>query len=162
MVTRLLKTTLAYQNSKEFLDSRSDVDWEIKSYLTQHILILLSAEIQQEVYKIADERCQLVNDVSIKNFMSSTTKQLIRSVAKEDLAKFVNHFGADKKEAFNNLLDHRAVTVYGSALAKRHEIAHKGTCSATFGELAETIKCADNVLNALITAVHDNQALAVG
>lgn len=153
MSTRLLKTSLAYQNTKQFLEAREGVDWEISSYLTQHILILLSAEMQQEIYRIADERSQAINDDSIKSFMSSTTKQLIRSVGKTDLTKFIGYFGQGAKDRFHESLNDRSVTIYSSALSKRHEIAHKGTCNATFAELEETIKCADEVLIALEKAM---------
>ncbi|QVM98586.1 hypothetical protein JYG36_10620 [Pseudomonas sp. SORT22] len=149
---------MAYENTKQFLDGAADVGWEISSYLTQHILILLSAEVQQEIYKIADERSQVISDDSIKSFMSSTTKQLIRSVGKTDLSKFIGYFGQGAKDEFNRALDERAVTVYASALSKRHDIAHKGTCNATFAELEETIKCADQVLVALESAVHRTAA----
>ncbi|MDR2317583.1 MAG: hypothetical protein LBF06_14475 [Pseudomonas sp.] len=153
MSSRLLKTGLAYETTKQFLAANEDVDLAITSYLTQHIFIMLSAEMQQEIYKIADERSQAIEDDSIKLFMSSTTKQLIRSVGKNDLAKYLAYFGNSAKEQFNKSLDDRSMTIYANALLKRHEIAHKGTCSATFSELEEAIKCADEVLVALAQAV---------
>lgn len=153
MSSRLLKTGFAYDTTKQFLASNSGVDFAISSYLTQHILILLSAEVQQEIYKIAEERSQAISDESIKAFMSSTTKQLIRSVGKKDLAKYLAYFGSTTKDRFNDALDHKSMTIYNSALDKRHEIAHKGTCNATFAELAEIIESADEVLIALANAV---------
>lgn len=153
MSSRLLKTGFAYDTTKQFLDAHRDVDFAISSYLTQHILILLSAEVQQEIYKIAEERSEAISDDSIKAFMSSTTKQLIRSVGKKDLAKYLAYFGGSIKDRFNEALGDRSITIYNSALDKRHEIAHKGTSNATFSELAEIIQCADEVLLALANAV---------
>lgn len=158
MPNRLLKTALAHESTKNFLSKANDTEGEVSAYLTHHILILLSAEIQQELYKIAEERSKKIDDPNIRNFISTSTKRLVRSVGKDDVANFAAYFGAPAKEKFNNLLDERTKMIYAGALTKRHEIAHKGSCNATFSELSEIISCSEKFLDALEASINQPTA----
>lgn len=127
---------------------------EIESYLTQHALVVLCAEIQQEIYSIVDERSAKYEDERIRSFVSESSKQILRSVQKSDLAGYLKNFGLDIKEQFNDLLDDADVSRYNIAVRGRHNVAHSSGAQITFRELQEAVISAERILDALKTAIN--------
>ena len=102
----LLRTRLAIENCESHLDSLESIDaynTAIESYLTQHILVLLCADIQQDIYTIFNERAALTGDEEIRRYVRSSCEKVLRSVSKGDIASFIGLLGSDIKDNFNAL-----------------------------------------------------------
>ena len=99
----LLRTNGVVKDCERHLMATKTSGTEIESYLTQHTLIILCAEMQQEIYRIAEERAALTNDNHIYNYVGASSKRVLRSVTKSDVANFIGMFGADIKRKLNDL-----------------------------------------------------------
>lgn len=125
----------------------------IESYLVQHALVVLCAEMQQEIYKIVRQRADQTNDQQLSNFISKAAGRVLRSVGKTELAGFVGLFGQNEKEKFNQLLNETAVTKYNNAVNNRHDVAHKSGVQVTFSELKEAVVAASGILQAIVASL---------
>lgn len=125
----------------------------IESYLVQHALVVLCAEIQQEVYEIVRVRAAQTDDMQLASFVSNAAQRVLRSVGKSELAGFVGHFGQEEKAKFNELLDEAEVTKYNNAVNNRHDVAHRNGVQVTFSELKDAVSAASNILQALATSI---------
>ncbi|MGK2870674.1 MAG: HEPN domain-containing protein [Alphaproteobacteria bacterium] len=149
----LLRTTAIIEQCEGLL-SNSDIRGSpVESYLVQHALIVLCAEIQQEIYEIVRARAAQAEDNQLESFVLSASKRVLRSVGKSDLSSFVGHFGGAEKEKFNRLVDDYEVTKYNNAVSNRHDIAHKNGVQVTFSELKEAVSAASKILQALALSI---------
>lgn len=150
----LLRTRTAIEDCEIHLHSTKTYGTEIEAYLTQHILVLLCADVQQEIYKILDERAILAGDEEIRRFVSASGEKILRGIHKGDIAAFMELFGAHVKEKFNALLEDRDVTIYNIAVENRHKVAHKQGAQVSFREVKEATDAAGKLLVAVRTALH--------
>jgi len=151
--TVFLRTRAALENCKVHLDEANAWNTEIESYLTQHLLVILCAEIQQEVYIALEQRAHLNGDTELKNFAVASGKKILRSVSKKDIANFVGMFGLRAKEHLNQNVGDQEVTLYNNAVSKRHDIAHNNGTNITFRELTEIVSSAENLIVAIGNAI---------
>lgn len=149
MAKVLLRTSAAIEDCESHLSTSGAYGTAIESYLTQHILILLCADIQQDIYRIAEMRADITGDREIVNYVSSTGKRVLRSVQKNEIAGFVGLFGSDAKEALDSLVNESEVTIYNAAVKNRHDVAHKQGVQITFRELKEIVLVAERLLEAV-------------
>ena len=154
MKTLLLRTKVVIEDCESHLESTKSGGSEIENYLTQHIVIILCAEMQQEVYRILDERAGLSKDEGLCRFSAAAGQRILRSVRKDDLANFVEFFGKAAKDQFNSAVDDRDVTIYNNAVNIRHDIAHKSGGTVSFKDVKDAVVVAGNILEALKTAIH--------
>lgn len=156
MGSLLLRTQLAFDNCKNHLDESNAWNTEIESYLTQHVLVIMCADVQQEIYKVVEKRVDLADDSAIKNFAVASCKRVLRSVGKSEIAGFVGHFGADAKSYLNNQVEDEIVTNYNNAVTNRHDIAHSSGSNITFRELETAIEAARALIQAVSEAISIN------
>lgn len=149
MDKRLIRTKAAIEDCERHLDASGASGSEIESYLTQHILVILCADMQQEIYRIAEKRAETVRDQELINYVSSTGRRILRSIKKDEIAAFVGMFSAEAKEKLNALVDDSDVTVYNNAVSNRHDVAHKHGAQITFRELKNTTSVAEKILDAV-------------
>ena len=150
----MLRTRTAIEDCEIHLRLTKTYGTAIEAYLTQHILVLLCADIQQEIYKMIDERATLVGDEEIRQFVYASCEKILRSINKGDIAAFMELFGAHVKKKFNALLEDRDVTIYNIAVDKRHKVAHKEGAQVSFREVKEATDAAGKILVAVRTALH--------
>ena len=149
----MLRTKLAVEDCEKHLSATGCLGSEIESYLTQYLLVVLCADIQQEIYKLAEARAALAADVVIQSYVGSTTRRVLRSVKKEDLSKFVALFGAGKKEQLNAVLDDVDVTIFNNAVSNRHDVAHSAGSQITLLELKKALFISEKILAAIKNAI---------
>jgi hypothetical protein len=77
---------------------------EIEAYLTQYLVVILCADIQQEIYRLSEERAALISDAGISSFISVTSRKLLRSIKKGEIVGYVAMFGTDCKDKLNSQL----------------------------------------------------------
>lgn len=148
-----IRTKAAIENCSMHLDSTNSRNTEIESYLTQHVLVVLCAEIQQEIYLQLETRAHLNGDSELKNFAVASGKKILRSVSKKDIANFVGMFGLRAKEHLNENVDDAEVTLYNNAVSKRHDVAHSNGTNITFSELINIIDSAEKLMLAIGDAI---------
>ncbi len=154
MTILLLRTRAAIEDCEKHLQSTGSYGTEVESYLTQHILVLFCADVQQEIYNMLDERAKLLGDEGIRQFVVSSGKRILRSVHKDQIANFVELFGLHAKEQLNSALDDKDVTIYNNAVGNRHDVAHKYGVQVTFREVQEAVDAANRILEAVKTALY--------
>jgi len=152
----LLKTQLAFDNCKTHLDESSAWNSEIESYLTQHVLVIMCADVQQEIYKVVEKRVELADDSALKNFAISACKRVLRSVGKSEVAGFVGYFGSDAKSHLNEQINDAVVTVYNNAVSNRHDVAHNSGSNITFRELEAAIDAARTLIKVVSESISLN------
>jgi len=153
MSALLLRTQTVIDECELFLDNHNGFGSPVESYLVQHGLVVLCADVQQEIYKLVQERAEKLPDTQISSFVYATSKRVLRSVRKDELATFVEFFGKTEKEKFNSLLDDCDVTRYNNAVSNRHDVAHKTGVQITFGELKLAKTAACKLLEAVTNAI---------
>jgi hypothetical protein len=152
----MLRTKTAIADCESHLKSTNSYGTEIESYLTQHLLVIFCAEIQQEIYKIVDERSDVSNDEGLRVFVRSSGRRTLRSVGKAEIANFLELFGAQAKEKFNSLLDDKDITVYNNAVQNRHDVAHRHGVQISFEEVKDALAAANKILEAVKAAIFVN------
>lgn len=149
----LLKTQLAFENCRNHLDETNTWSTEIESYLTQHILVIMCADIQQEIYRVVEKRADMTDDSALKVFTVAACKKILRSIGKSDLAGFVGHFGVKAKTHLNEKVDDSLVTIYNNAVSNRHDVAHSSGTNITFRELETAIRAARSLIEVVSEAI---------
>jgi len=151
----LLRTKNALRECQEHLARTSTDGSIIESYLTQHILVVLSADMQQAIYELLDKKAQQVQQESIRLFVSAAGQALLRSVRKSAISGFVAKFGEAAKDIFDsNLLDKdQEITRYSNAIKNRDSVAHKQGVQITFGELEGAVAAGELLLLAVDRAL---------
>ena len=152
-MARLVRTTAIIEDCEAVVSSPEVIGSPIESYLVQHALVVLCAEIQQEIYEIVRARAAQADDHQLANFVSNAAQRVLRSVGKSELAGFVGHFGQQEKTKFNELVDETEVTKYNNAVNNRHDVAHRSGVQVTFSELKDAVSAASNILQALAVAI---------
>ena len=72
----LLRTKAAIKDCQEHLEATTASGTVIESYLTQHILVLLSADMQQAIYGLLEKKAERVNQESMQLFISTKCHKL--------------------------------------------------------------------------------------
>ena len=129
MAERLVQTNAVYVECQNHLSTGVPGGSPIEAYLTEHILVILCAEVQQKVRQLADQRAQRSTDPALRAFVTAASERILRSVRKDELSTFVGLFGSAYKDDFNARLDDRDVTAYNNAVLQRHAVAHRGGSS---------------------------------
>jgi hypothetical protein len=149
----LLRTNAALEDCERHLVAVSAVGTEIESYLTQYLLVILCAEVQQELYSLAESRAATAKDEALTSFIALSSRKVLRSVKKSEIAGFLEMFGSGCKEKFNGKIDEPSVVVYDNAVANRHDVAHKNGSQVTFKELKDAVLMAEKLLIAAAESI---------
>lgn len=145
----LLRTRAVINDCEKHLESTGAFGSEIEFYLAQHILVILCADVQQEIYQIAESRAVIAGDNELVNYVISSGRRILRSVQKDEIASFIGLFGSQAKDKLNSLVNERDVTLYNNAVRSRHDVAHKLGAQITIGDLKNTATAATRLLEAV-------------
>jgi hypothetical protein len=162
----LLRTKAALEECKAHLACTNSWNSSVESYLTQHILVILCAEIQQSIYLILELRLAGAEDAELKNFAITTGKKCLRSVGKAEISGFLGFFSTSAKNYLNDNIDDVTVSLYNNAIASRHDVAHSVGTKITFSELEKVLDASilfltvvnDAVFASVVKAKADNKA----
>ena len=151
----LERTKTAIKECEDYLQNCSGQGTIVESYLTQHILVLLTADMEQGIYECLDKKSEQAGEKSIQEYVSSTRKNIVREVSKKGIANFVKHFGTEAKQRFDNCLKDKEqeITRYGNAIANRHSVAHRQGVQVTFLEIKQAVEAAATILAAVKRAL---------
>lgn len=144
----LIRTNAAMQDCERHLNATSAGGTEIESYLTQYLLVILCADIQQEIYRLSEERTAQASDNGLSSFVAASARKILRSIGKADIVKYVEMFGADCKDKLNSQLTDADVTIYNNAVCGRHEVAHNQGALISFADFKEAMRVANKIIGA--------------
>lgn len=153
MESLLLRTNAALQDCERHLTGCNGFGTEIESYLTQYILVILCADVQQEMYRLSEERAAVANDPPLAHFISVACRKTLRSVKKGEIAGFLEQFGPGCKERLDSQLIDSEVTIYNNAVSSRHDVAHRHGSLITFRELKEAVRIAAAIITAAASSI---------
>jgi len=142
----LLRTKAVLEDCSRHLGASNAFGSEIESYLTQYLLVVLSADIQQEIYRVCDTRAAMACDDCLTSFVSLTSRRVLRSVKKDEIVGFAALFGDAPKQKLNNLIGDSEVTAFNNAILSRHDVAHKLGTQITFDEFRKAVIIAEKIL----------------
>lgn len=160
MESKLLRTQLSVDSCRTHIETAEAWGSEIESYLTQHVLVILCAEVQQEFYSILESRANEAQDTELKNFALMAGKRVLRSIGKSEVAGFVGYFGNEAKEYLNQHVDEREITLYNNAVSSRHDVAHSTGSNITFREIDDILVAARNFIGVFEQAISLNRNAA--
>jgi hypothetical protein len=144
----LIRTNAAVEDCEKHLQATSAVGTEIESYLTQYLVVILCADVQQEIYRLSEERAALLADTGISAFVSAGSRKLLRSIKKGEIVGYIAMFGAECKDKLNSQLTEPEVSMYNNAVGDRHDVAHRLGASISFGDLKSAVVVAEKILRA--------------
>ncbi len=150
---RLLRTNAAVSACKAHLSTTASAGTSIESFLTQHVLVLLSAEVESVVRDLVVQRAERCGDDAVAAFVRNASERLLRSVAKSEIAGLIGRFGPEQQKAFNDQLVDREVTAYSNAISNRHLVSHSSGVTVTFVELEAGVEAAERLLDAAALAL---------
>ena len=146
MNSYLPRTLLALEECEQHLSITGTTGTSIESYLTQHILVILCAEMQQEIYRIVKEKTAKHTNGPILQFISAAQVRMLRSVKTGEICGFLACFDTKHKELFNNSLTDQEIGAYNNAITDRHDVAHRQGANITFSELKNAFNIASKIL----------------
>ena len=136
-------------------NSTSSFRPQIENFLTQHLLIIIYAEIEKAMKEmiIAQARDRCSDD--FQTFIQSCLNATFRSMKSSELAGLLKRFGTARKQRFLELVDDRARTEYDSIVENRHNTAHGSGSNLTFREAVEFYRRGLSVIESLSTALQE-------
>lgn len=149
----MLRTQAALAECKCHLARTDAWNSEIESYLTQHVLVVLCAEVQQSIYGFLEARLDESEDPELKNFAIATGKRCLRSVGKNEISGFLGFFSASAKKYLNDNVAEETVSLYNNAIASRHDVAHSSGTKITFQELERVVDASMTFLSVVEAAI---------
>jgi len=149
----LLRTTAAITDCELHLRAANAFSTPIEGYLTQYLLVLLCADMQQEICSLVAKRGGRSGDPHITSYAAASATRVFRSVAKADIAKLAAMFGTDINDRLSAALDERQVTLYGNAVNNRHQVAHYSGVSVSFRDIKAAAEAAQGILVAFESAL---------
>lgn len=143
----LIRTQAAFDECRSHLHDSGAAGSPVESYLAEHILIVLCADMEQALYDIADQWTRRSSDdPALRAFVSKAIPRLLRSLQKNEIATFIGSFGAERQSRFNDMLDEKDVTIYGNAVRERNNVAHRQGGAIAFMDLPHVIEAAHKIL----------------
>lgn len=142
----LLRTSAALDEVKEHLAASGAFGTVIEAYLTQYLLVLFSAEMEEELILSLQLRAGQCGDPEIAEFVKKAGGRLLRSVKKEEIAGFVSMFDSTIKERMASSISDAEVGLYNAAILARHKVAHGPGGQITFTEFAKAVGVARKIL----------------
>lgn len=135
----LLRTSAALEDVREHLKVSNLLGSPVEAYLTQYLLVVFSAEMQEEIMRSLTLRAYQCGDPDIANFVTKAGDRLLRSVLKDEIVGFVSLFDPGVKGRIANSLSERDTNAYNLVIKARHKVAHGAGAQITFGELLAAV-----------------------
>jgi hypothetical protein len=157
----LLRTKSALAECRQHVEATDSSGSEVEAFLAQYLLVILCAEMQEEMYRVVELRASKCGDDEMCSFALASSKKILRSVKVGELTGFVGGFGPSRKDRFSSSLDERAILQYNSAVENRHSVAHKSGAQVTLSDMVGIIESAARVLDSALAALIDELEPAV-
>ena len=126
----------AIQTCKDHLDKTGSRGTQIESYLTQYLLVLISAAFEEKVEEILLKRADKITDVQVKSFFKNCVHRIFRSAKSSELAGMLGYFDRSVQATFGKAVNGtREESSYNSIIVNRHDTAHSKGSTISFSDL---------------------------
>ena len=149
----LLRSSSALEEVTQHVDDSEARGTVIEAFLAQHILVVICAEVQQEISRLIKSRIDEVGSIELTSFTVASCTRLFRSVMTSEIAGLLGHFSRACKDSFNEQLDDRLIFQYNAAVKDRHAVAHTSGVQITLNDARQVLEHADLVLAAAAQAL---------
>ena len=150
------RVPLEIENAIKLCDSHLSVTKsrgsDIEAYLTKYLLILLCSSYEKRIRDIIIERVKRANDLDLVSFVDKIYRYSLRSLRISEMrGNLLNRFSERYVAEFDRKIipNDDAAIKYSNIVENRHAAAHGGTVNMTFGELVNSYKIAEAVINSL-------------
>ncbi|HEX7048035.1 MAG TPA: HEPN domain-containing protein [Gammaproteobacteria bacterium] len=134
------------EQCERHLDESGARDTEIEAFLTQYLLIVFCAEVEQIVHGLVREMADSSEDVKLASFTKGAMRNVLRGVKKEQLSGLLGLFREAGKTEWSEALTEQDVSRYSSAIGARNDVAHAHGATMTFREIKEAVECTYRIL----------------
>ena len=148
----LLRTKLAIDECQQHLATCSASESSVEAYLAQYVLIVMCADVQQEIYRFTELKAASLSS-EFQSFAAASAKRLLRTVEKGEIATYLACFGPQVKDALNAAVSDADVTIYNNAVSARHDVAHKQGTRITFMDVTKAHAAATRILASVASAM---------
>lgn len=155
---RIPRIDQALEKCQSHLSSET-IEVEIKSLLTQSVLILIYAEFERAIKNLIKERCSSISDISddsVRNFVIGCTDSGFRGLQIDAMAGLLGRFDKSCKETFTNRLDQKTKEMYNNILNNRNLVAHGEGSPVTFRDVEQFYEQAHVLLDRFRESLFQN------
>ncbi len=126
----------ALEDCENHLVATNSLGTQIERLLTYSLLVVIYAEFEQIVNSIVQERCDLIEDQSLRELVRRCLGNVSR-IQSGDMGNFLDRFGEDRKADFRAKItattaNQKAETFYNNLITNRHDTAHSIGSNLTF------------------------------
>ena len=138
---RVPRIDRALEDCEDHLKATNSFATQIERLLTYSLLVVIYAEFEQMINSIIQERCDLIDDESLRELVRLCIGNISR-IQSSHIGDLLARFGADRKIAFRNKItasqtNERAETFYNNLINNRHDTAHSIGSNLTFDEVKQ-------------------------
>ena len=111
----------------------------LASYLVAHSLIIIYADLEQEITRAVADRCKKSGDSFQNKFVIKAVDRRVQSIRFSDLSGLLNDFDRSCKTKFGKMFPENGKTriYYGNIINNRHSVAHGSSFNATWIDVTE-------------------------
>ena len=157
VATYLPETEYGLSVCRSHLDTYSDTDPSIASFLTRYLVVRMCAEIEQAIDKMLRVKIQNEASAPVANFAFGTRKSLVNNARFAEIGKLLELFGVDYKEQYEehvrSSVEEGDIERLGNAVAARDATGHRAVPDLTFAELERAYIVAEKVVEAVAIAL---------
>lgn len=133
---RVARIDRALEDCEIHLSSTESFGTPIERLLTYSLLVVIYAEFEQTINSLVQQRCDFIEDESLKNLVSECLGSISR-IQSGDIGDLLKRFGDDRKASFRSDVmatqaNQRAETFYNNLITNRHDTAHSLGSNLTF------------------------------
>ena len=145
------------QRCEEHLDATNTRSTEIESYFVQYLLVRICAEYEARIATLVHRRCSRTSDPHLRTFAQKTAIFICKRFDISDIAKILDKFGSDYKQAFHGqTMSGMAHVAWSNIYTNRNAVAHKTGTQMSFGDLKRDYQDSLVILDALVSALSLN------
>lgn len=138
-----------FNSCVNYVQTTKNLNAEIKSYLTEFLLIRICAEYEKEIKRIIVNRTELTGDMELASFMKQKgdVRDLSTSALKGNILKpFSQKYG----DLFDKMVAGTEYeTRYNNIITNRNKAAHGGIVNMTFEELIQSYPLAKRIMDSM-------------
>ena len=109
------------------------------SYLVAHSLVIIYADLEQEIKQAVTDRCKKIEDTFGNKFVVKAVNRRVQSIKFSDLSGLLNDFDKSYKAKFGKMFPENGQTrtYYGNVITNHHSVAHGYSFNATWMDVNE-------------------------
>lgn len=143
MDNRFYKTREVFQELESTLNE-DNINFSLKRYFTEYILIVLYRELEDKLLRIVEKFLKLHSNEALSLFLTNNLKTIFARMEKQDLRKTLKLFG--KNNSFTSLTE-QEIQIYENTIKNRNKVAHSDSIlTLSWQDIKESIEIAEKII----------------